>query len=113
MTQKKTISKPTAGSGIPQGIDSSASSSLKQPNVPTLDAMLSEFDKNLSRFYNGMNTLDSFADRLKPSDQAQMPIGPAPIPPSHILGRMERLLSDINHLNNRLDATNNYLSEIA
>lgn len=80
--------------------------------TPILEIMLSQFDKNLSRFYNSMNTLDSFADRLKPSDQAQMPIGPAPLPPSNIIGRMERLLSDFNHLNNRLEATNNYLSEI-
>lgn len=99
--QKQSEDMPQVTTGVQNG-----------PAVPLLDILLSGMDQNLSRFYNAMNTLDSFADRLKPSDQAQMPIGPAPLPPSNIIGRMERLLSDFNHLNNRLEATNNYLSEI-
>lgn len=89
---------------------------LKGPVAATqssmLDVLLGDMDKNISRFYNALNTLDSFADRLKSSDQSQMPIGPMQPPPPSVISRMERLLSDFNHLNCRLEATNNYLSEI-
>jgi histone deacetylase complex regulatory component SIN3 len=93
----------------PQPIKASA---MKPEPLPNLNSLLSQIDSNLSRLFNSINTLDSMSALLRPSNHTEMPIGNMPPAPSDIFSRMERILSDFNHLNNRLEATNAYLGEI-
>lgn len=79
---------------------------------PTLDNLLGEMNKQLSRYYNGLNTLDQFSDRLKTSPLTATQGGQETVAPSDIFGKLDSMLQTFNYLNNRLEGTNGYMGEI-
>lgn len=80
---------------------------------PALSNLLGELDGQLSRFYNGMNTLDRLADLLKvTSATGATDLSKNEVLPVDRMGKLDDLLETFNHLNNRLEATTSYLEEI-
>lgn len=84
-----------------------------KPKSRNINDLLDAFEMQLSRFYNGMNSLDQFANCLKstPSAVEETKVN-GPNAPSDVFGKLEYLLQTFNHLNNRLETTNSCLGEI-
>lgn len=85
----------------------------KMEKDPTsLDISLTEMDNQLSRFYNGLNRLDTLSNKLKltppaPSDKNEN----SPMPSDHC-GKFEYQNGIFNGLNNQFEALIETLSRI-
>lgn len=94
----------------------SIAGNVQAPKESTsLEISIGEMDNQLSRFFNGMNTLDVLAHRLRTPELTPMATDgkvpqASPIPSDHC-GKLEYQNGIFNSLNNRLESVIEYLQK--
>lgn len=78
----------------------------------SLDIITTQFEEQVSRYYNAVNKLDQLAEKLKSTGENQKQNTPVSAPPDDYVGKLNYSMDSFNWLNNRLEATVLYLSKV-